>query len=95
MEKCPDISKSPYLEKELPGANEDEIKKYLEPYCDSKRYEKDMNLDDLMEKQICPEWFIQSRPFFGRCVPFMPNNTSSDIFEEDWVCMNFKKCFLT
>ena len=93
MEKCPDTSRSPYLESKSSVINENDIKKYLEPYCDSARYEKDMKLDDLMNKQICPEWFVKSQPFFGRCVPFMPNNTSSDIFEEDWVCMNFKKCF--
>ena len=93
VEKCPDANHSPYLESKSPVANENAIKKYLEPYCDSAKYDSQMTLENLMKLQICPEWFVKSQPFFGRCVPFMPNNTSSDIFEKGWVCcMNFKKC---
>ena len=74
------------MESKADFIDKDKIKKYLEPYCDSTKYDSDMELEDLMRLQICPEWFVQSQPFFGRCVPFLPNNTSSDIFDEDWVC---------
>ena len=53
---------------------------------------KDLPLEDLMKKQICPEWFVRSQPFLGRCVPFMKKNNSSgdldDIFDsgnKNWV----------
>jgi len=84
VEKCPDTNHSPFLESKSDFIDDDIIKKYLEPYCDSAKYDSNMELKDLMRLQICPEWFVQSQPFFGRCVPFLPNNTSSDIFDDGW-----------
>ena len=91
MEKCPDEIMSPYLLSHLNNQNPQDIKQEIKPYCDIDLYESnpDKSLEEVMADQICPEWFVKSQPFLGRCIPFMKKNNISnpeDIFEGDgWV----------
>ena len=56
VEKCPDKTYSPIFETKKPGANEDEIKEQMRPFC---KKGADLNTGDvrtLVDKGICPPW---------------------------------------
>ena len=53
-----------------------------------------MDINDAINKQICPEWIIGSKPILGRCVPSITQKdfNESDIADEGKVTWeNLKK----
>lgn len=79
MEKCPDKIRSPWAELNAQPTLENAIRAEIKPFCDPEKYSATVPLKVLMSSQVCPEWFVPSSPFIGRCIPFFDkfNNGSS------------------
>ena len=66
VSECPKENFSPAVAK-LKGMNEEEIKEKMKDYC--KPYNGSQSVEKLLEKEICPKWYVQSTVFIGRCFP--------------------------
>ena len=66
--QCPQENFSPAGAR-LTGVNEEIIKRKMKPYC--KPHDDTKTLDELLEREICPKWYVKSTAFVGRCFPFL------------------------
>jgi choline transporter-like protein 2/4/5 len=73
--KCPDLTFFPHGEK-LVKTSETKIKNIMAPYCNVNSV-KDLEgktVSELIDKKICPPWFLESSSLFGRCFPDTSTN---------------------
>jgi len=68
VEKCPEETYSPVFQARS-GKNEDEIKKEMEPFCKKGADLKTDSVRTLVDKGICPPWYLASSSLFGYCLP--------------------------
>jgi len=72
VQQCPQESYSPSAAR-LAGENEEKIKQKMKPYC--KPHDDSKTLDQLLEEEICPKWYVESNALVGRCFPFLSSVT--------------------
>ena len=88
VEKCPKENYSPWLESQIPvtGLAEsllgDDVKTKMRPYCTSDTNDDlfdSLSVSQLLERNYCPPWWVQSSEVLGRCLPSLvkPNVTDN------------------
>ena len=84
--QCPDQSYSP-LHSSLRSRHSDwTIKTRMREFCSSLLTEDlllQLSVAELVERKLCPAWYLASRPVMGRCLPVLQNNTE-DLVRPDW-----------
>lgn len=82
VKDCPSATFSPLLASKSPTSNEADIKKTMMPYCnviDDANYSglnvvnssafDSLTVKELIDKEVCPPWYLSSTAFLGRCFP--------------------------
>ena len=80
VSKCPQENYSPAGAR-LAGVDEQEIKLKMKPYC--KPHDDTKSLDQLLEEEICPKWYVESTAFVGRCFPFLNSVMGRSVDQEN------------
>ena len=71
VSSCPTTSYSPLAAASVNIESEETIKKKMAPYCDRQLANSmDMSVKQLVDKSICPAWYLASQEVFGR-LPFI------------------------
>eukprot|EP00091_Calanus_sinicus_P007089 TRINITY_DN1798_c0_g1_i2.p1 TRINITY_DN1798_c0_g1~~TRINITY_DN1798_c0_g1_i2.p1 ORF type:complete len:344 (-),score=69.57 TRINITY_DN1798_c0_g1_i2:1062-2093(-) len=83
VKECPTENYSPLGALRL-GINEDIIKKKMKPYCRPVSDEQfKQGVKTLVDKEICPPWYLKSTEILGRCFPASmqaaENNTNEEV----------------
>ena len=72
VSSCPTTSYSPLAAASVHIESEETIKKKMAPYCDRQLANSmDMSVKQLVDKSICPAWYLASQEVFGRCLPLI------------------------
>eukprot|EP00092_Neocalanus_flemingeri_P022536 GFUD01024438.1.p1 GENE.GFUD01024438.1~~GFUD01024438.1.p1 ORF type:complete len:770 (+),score=149.75 GFUD01024438.1:193-2502(+) len=82
VNKCPDENYSPLGEAKL-GTNQQQIKERMKPFCkpvSDEQFKQDV--ETLVQKEICPPWYLKSSEVLGRCFPVSMKAEDNDSNEE-------------
>ena len=82
VKDCPSATYSPLLASKTPGISEEVIKDTMKPYCnviDDVNYTglnvvnssafRRLRVQELIDKEVCPPWYLPSTALLGRCFP--------------------------
>ena len=67
------------------------IKTRMREFCSSRLTEDlflQLSVAELVERKLCPAWYLASRPVLGRCLPVLQNNTEDLVrpdCQTDWL----------
>ena len=91
VKDCPTSTYSPLLASKIGASTEAVIKEKMKPYCnviDDVNFSglnvvnssafNSLTVKELIDKDVCPPWYLPSSSFLGRCFPSFNTNTSAD-----------------
>ena len=81
VSECPADNYSPWLESQVSSLLEGVVKEKMRPFCTSDTTEEifsSLSVSQLLDRNYCPPWWVESQQVLGRCLPSLEHHNSSD-----------------